>query len=508
MSNVHKVQWTIQAPWGTIYTTWNLLRFMSGRPEFFPRLTTDYATAVYCADTLAAGARSVAKGRCFLFAGGWRVLDRSDKHDAIVAANVKLPARFTWVLVRSPEGKTYRVGNLRGLCERAGLVSKLPYMTRLLETAIKDNKWPYPMRNGWTYERLIDRSEFTVIRDPQDVHYAIKTRTENYVHQLRGGSGKYMRLEWTLCDPYGYAYITQSLYRFLRERPHVFPDAHTSYVQLDNIIRKRCGLMEGTLLLANGWTAIDRSDAHDLIYNGVPNTLETPEPPSAPGVCAVCGKSLPKGQQRYCGEACRKKADARRVKQNTGRPRGNPEARWLTHCVDCGKLIYRPIKCIRCEACQLVINKYRHKVQQRTEPSRPLGSTDICQVCGKPYVVQASLQKYCPACRDVGAKQSISKRKSAYRIARMNDPEIAQKTREAKHCIPSPKFCAHCGKPFFSKNRAMYCCDACRQAGSMAYHKEYEANRAGTRQAYNKMAYQKRKEKQSKMKAEKEGDKA
>lgn len=472
-----KVQWTIQAPWGTIYTTWNLLRFMSGRPDFFPNLTTDYATAVHCADTLAAGARSAAKGRCFLFAGGWRVLDRSDKHDAIVTANVKLPARFTWVLIRSPEGKTYRVGNLRGLCERAGLVNKLPYMTRLLETAIKDNKWPYPMRNGWTYERLMDRSEFTVIRDPQDVHYAIKTRPENYVHQLRGGSGKYMRLEWTLCDPYGYAYITQSLYRFLRERPHVFPDAHTAYVQFDNIIRKRCGLMEGALILTNGWTAIDRSDAHDLIYNGPPGAEAAPEMPSTPGVCIICGKRLDKRRWKYCSEACEQKAWQLRKKKHSGRPQGNPDVRWLTHCIDCGKLIYRPIKCIRCEACQLAINYERHKEHQRAKPARPLGSTDICTICGKPYIVESGLQKYCPDCREAATRASIARRKNAYMAEKRKDPEAAAQMREAKQAALSPSLCATCGKPFISKFGAIYCCEACRKAGQKAYIREYDRTR-------------------------------
>lgn len=472
-----KVQWAIQAPWGTIYTTWNLLRFMSGRPDFFPNLTTDYATAVHCADTLAAGARSAAKGRCFLFAGGWRVLDRSDKHDAIVAANVKLPARFTWVLVRSPEGKTYRVGNLRSLCERAGLVNKLPYMTRLLETAIKDNKWPYPMRNGWTYERLIDRSEFTVIRDPQDVHYAIKTRPENYVHQLRGGSGKYMRLEWTLCDPYGYAYITQSLYRFLRERPHVFPDAHTAYVQFDNIIRKRCGLMEGALILTNGWTAIDRSDVHDLIYNGPPGAEAAPEMPSIPGVCIICGKRLDKRRWKYCSEACEQKAWQLRKKKHSGRPQGNPDVRWLTHCIDCGKLIYRPIKCIRCEACQLAINQERNKVRQRAKPARPLGSTDICTICGKPYIVESGLQKYCPDCRETATRASIARKKNAYMAEKRKDPEAAAQMREAKQAALSPSLCATCGKPFISKFGAIYCCEACRKEGKRKYYQTYDSKR-------------------------------
>lgn len=472
-----KVQWTIQAPWGTIYTTWNLLRFMSGRPDFFPNLTTDYATAVHCADTLAAGARSAAKGRCFLFAGGWRVLDRSDKHDAIVAANVKLPARFTWVLVRSPEGKTYRVGNLRGLCERSGLVNKLPYMTRLLETAIKDNKWPYPMRNGWTYERLMDRSEFTVIRDPQDVHYAIKTRPENYVHQLRGGSGKYMRLEWTLCDPYGYAYITQSLYRFLRERPHVFPDAHTAYVQFDNIIRKRCGLMEGALILTNGWTAIDRSDAHDLIYNQPPDVEAASVTQSTPGVCIICGKRLDKRRWKYCSEACEQKAWQLRKKKHSGRPQGNPDVRWLTRCSDCGKLIYRPIKCIRCEACQLAINQERHKEYQRAKPARPLGSTDICTICGKPYIVESGLQKYCPNCREAATRASIARKKNAYMAEKRKDPEAAAQMREAKQAALSPSLCATCGKPFISKFGAIYCCEACREVGKRKYYQTYDSKR-------------------------------
>ena len=41
----------------------------------------------------------------------------------------------------------------------------------------------------------------------------------------------------------------------------------------------------------------------------------------------------------------------------------------------------------------------------------------------------------------------------------------------------------------------------------MAYHKEYEANRAGTRQAYNKMLYQKNKEKKAKLKSEEGNEK-
>ena len=379
--------------------------------------------------------------------------------------------------MRSPEGKTYRVGNLRGLCERAGLVNKLSYMTRLLETAIKDNKWPYPMRNGWTYERLMDRSEFTVIRDPQDVHYAIKTRPENYVHQLRGGSGKYMRLEWTLCDPYGYAYITQSLYRFLRERPHVFPDAHTAYVQFDNIIRKRCGLMEGALILTNGWTAIDRSDVHELIYNGPPGAEAAPEMPSTPGVCIICGKRLDKRRWKYCSEACEQKAWQLRKKKHSGRPQGNPDVRWLTHCSDCGKLIYRPIKCIRCEACQLAINQERHKEHQRTKPARPLGSTDICTVCGKPYIVESGLQKYCPDCREAATRASIARKKNAYMAEKRKDPEAAAQMREAKQAALSPSLCATCGKPFISKFGAIYCCEACREVGKRKYYQTYDSKR-------------------------------
>ena len=379
--------------------------------------------------------------------------------------------------MRSPEGKTYRVGNLRGLCERAGLVNKLSYMTRLLETAIKDNKWPYPMRNGWTYERLMDRSEFTVIRDPQDVHYAIKTRPENYVHQLRGGSGKYMRLEWTLCDPYGYAYITQSLYRFLRERPHVFPDAHTAYVQFDNIIRKRCGLMEGALILTNGWTAIDRSDVHELIYNGPPGAEAAPEMPSTPGVCIICGKRLDKRRWKYCSEACEQKAWQLRKKKHSGRPQGHPDVRWLTHCSDCGKLIYRPIKCIRCEACQLAINQERHKEHQRTKPARPLGSTDICTVCGKPYIVESGLQKYCPDCREAATRASIARKKNAYMAEKRKDPEAAAQMREAKQAALSPSLCATCGKPFISKFGAIYCCEACREVGKRKYYQTYDSKR-------------------------------
>lgn len=469
------INWVIQAPWGTIYKTNDLWRFMSGRPDFFPEYAAMYANALKCVGTLAG--ESVGNNLSFTFADGWRVLDHSGRHAEIAEAAVSFPARLTWVVIQSPSGGKYRVGDIHRFEREKGLSQACGNaLVAAIKRGIGKQQWPSPTKDGWTILRPMEASEFRVIIDPQNVHYVFRSAPAKKLPSIKGSKAK-ANAEWTLCDGYGYAYKTRNLRLFLMKRSHIFPDADLAYTRLKQIIEMRCGTRSGSLILSNGWTAIDRSDVHDLIYNGPPGAEAAPEMPSTPGVCIICGKRLDKRRWKYCSEACEQKAWQLRDKKHSGRPQGNPDVRWLTHCIDCGKLIYRPIKCIRCEACQLAINQERHKEHQRAKPARPLGSTDICTVCGKPYIVESGLQKYCPDCREAATRASIARKKNAYMAKKRKDPEAAAQMREAKQAALSPSLCATCGKPFISKFGAIYCCEACRKEGRRKYDKTYDSKR-------------------------------
>lgn len=67
-------------------------------------------------------------------------------------------------------------------------------------------------------------------------------------------------------------------------------------------------------------------------------------------------------------------------------------------CRQCGAVFQGGPRAWYCPACR---EERRHDADRRHKSKgtmRPLGSTDICTVCGKPYTVKSARQKYCPAC--------------------------------------------------------------------------------------------------------------
>lgn len=75
---------------------------------------------------------------------------------------------------------------------------------------------------------------------------------------------------------------------------------------------------------------------------------------------------------------------------------GGPSAKY---CPDCRKERERE-------------RNHKYKQRRREGRSRKLGSTDLCEVCGKEYTVTAGLQKYCPDCaaEAIAAKDRIKSR--------------------------------------------------------------------------------------------------
>lgn len=73
---------------------------------------------------------------------------------------------------------------------------------------------------------------------------------------------------------------------------------------------------------------------------------------------------------------------------------GGPRA-W--YCPDC-----------RAERIRAQYQRYRYRV------ARPLGTTDRCQICGKPYVVIGGLQRYCKDCAETAIREKDRQQSMAY----------------------------------------------------------------------------------------------
>lgn len=85
--------------------------------------------------------------------------------------------------------------------------------------------------------------------------------------------------------------------------------------------------------------------------------------------------------------------------------------------------------------------------------ARRLGSIDQCTVCGRDYVVNGSLQRYCPDCAPAEYRRKDAEAALAYD----NAHNVAQKIRDQYRSARSPIPCAVCGTPFIPNNSSRKC---------------------------------------------------
>lgn len=191
--------------------------------------------------------------------------------------------------------------------------------------------------------------------------------------------------------------------------------------------------------------------------------------------CEYCWKPLAGQREAFCSEACRaaaSAADARRANMELGRFRGSHNEPREKVCVDCGGHYLGYPRSMRCPSCRAeaerkALQAYRER--KRAGKARAIGSTDLCEVCGKPYTVAGGLQRMCDACaeerKNARALASYHAGKDAYRgrrsALRAETTDQAARTRR--------KRCPTCGEDFTPDARhRVYCSDACAAARTMA----------------------------------------
>lgn len=176
-----------------------------------------------------------------------------------------------------------------------------------------------------------------------------------------------------------------------------------------------------------------------------------------PGMCSICGKPLPKGRSRYCSPECAYTAQIKRNKERRSRKevrycevcgkivptdrirycsdecqavgvsltrtkskvRGIAEGRYEIICADCGrKVMVASHKSYRCPECQKKARKAQNdasKARKREGRGRTIGSTDICECCGKEYVIKGASQKYCDICAALQLQEKAAENQRKHR---------------------------------------------------------------------------------------------
>jgi uncharacterized Zn ribbon protein len=159
--------------------------------------------------------------------------------------------------------------------------------------------------------------------------------------------------------------------------------------------------------------------------------------------CQRCGKKFiaPTGHhERSLCDECRKEAKHDSVFRKR-------------ICKDCGKEFIGYPRSFYCPTCKE--KRMQEKNSHAHKTKRPIGSIDICVVCGKEYVVKGGRQKYCPDCAKTEVRKNISNRKKKYNAAHQD--KIRNRKKKA---LKDAYICPICGRAFTKKGTNSETCSS------------------------------------------------
>jgi len=90
----------------------------------------------------------------------------------------------------------------------------------------------------------------------------------------------------------------------------------------------------------------------------------------------------------------------------------------VRHCIVCGKEFVGAPRSLYCPACRVLKqreNYRRHMARKREGTATQIGKTvQLCEVCGKPFVVMGGGQRYCPDCAKEAYRESDRQQSRAW----------------------------------------------------------------------------------------------
>lgn len=127
-------------------------------------------------------------------------------------------------------------------------------------------------------------------------------------------------------------------------------------------------------------------------------------------------------------------------------------------CTICGEHFFGYPASRFCPTCEEKRAKEQKRRYNSTNPSRHIGSVDICQECGEEYIVLSGLQKYCPEC---SRKISVEKERSRKRKYAEKNKDLFQKRKNDTN--GKRYICVICGKEFQKSTSRVTCSEECEK---------------------------------------------
>ena len=159
--------------------------------------------------------------------------------------------------------------------------------------------------------------------------------------------------------------------------------------------------------------------------------------------CQNCGKIVQAdGAKAFCPE-CRAE-----LKENSTLAERT--------CRECGKTFLGGPRAWYCPECRAERKKEQSRKYKKNGPKRTIGSTDYCEICGKEYVVENGLQKYCKDCAEKAVMEID--RKQSIEWNRENRERVSERKKKVRE---NRKVCRVCGKVFYSGDPSVTCSEAC-----------------------------------------------
>jgi hypothetical protein len=129
----------------------------------------------------------------------------------------------------------------------------------------------------------------------------------------------------------------------------------------------------------------------------------------------------------------------------------------------------RAYYCPSCRAERTRKTCAEHKRRKRQGKTRALGSIDACERCGKSYVVNAGLQRFCPVCQPIHAAEHDRRTSLEFyreHKDRINPPRKLKRRKRSN-------ICAICGNVFDPINGSTTCSPECKRKLGNKHNREW-----------------------------------